>query len=264
MIFPLLKRNLKSSLMTMIGFIAILAMYFGVIIYMYDPAMSEMLNQYQEILPEMMNAVGMSGIATNLIEFVGIYLYGFLMLMIPMVFTIMMVNKTLVKYLDSGSMAIILAAPNSRFSVIMTQLFSLIMNILIFMLTITLIGYGFAQTMFPNELDLIIYFKLNFSIFNLHLLLGSITFLSACIFNESKHFTLYGVGLPIIFLLTHMLSNMGDKLAFFKYFSVFSLFPKEAIIAGESSTVMNLVMIGGAFILFSIAIKVFTKKDLSL
>ena len=75
---PLLKRNLLSSLKIMAILYAVMTMYTVVIIYMYDPALADMLDSFQSAIPEMMRAFGMSGIASNLLEFIQIYLYGFI------------------------------------------------------------------------------------------------------------------------------------------------------------------------------------------
>lgn len=58
-----------------------------------DPELAEMLQGYQEALPQMMAAVGMTGVASSLIEWMQIYLYGFIMLLFPLIFIIIAVNK---------------------------------------------------------------------------------------------------------------------------------------------------------------------------
>ncbi len=42
-----------------------------------------MLSSYQEALPEMMAAVGMTDVAQNLLEWIRVYLYGFIMPLFP-------------------------------------------------------------------------------------------------------------------------------------------------------------------------------------
>lgn len=50
---PLFKKNMLSSLKLLFIILAVMALYTCVIIYMYDPALSDMLNDYQQALPEM-------------------------------------------------------------------------------------------------------------------------------------------------------------------------------------------------------------------
>ena len=122
---PMLKHNFKACLVPFIIIFAFLVMYTTVIIYMYNPELAEMLQGYQKALPEMMAAVGMTGVAASLIEWIQIYLYGFIMLLFPLIFIIIAVNKLVMGFIDNGSMAGILATPNSRGKIIITQLLSL-------------------------------------------------------------------------------------------------------------------------------------------
>ena len=81
----------------------------------------------------------MTGIATSLIEFIKIYLYGFLMLIFPMIFIIIITNMTIMKYVDSGSMANLLSTNNSRRKIILTQAFSIILGVIVLITIMTVI-----------------------------------------------------------------------------------------------------------------------------
>ena len=113
-------RNLKQIVKPLLIFIIVLSMYTSIIIYMYNPSLIDMLNDYQKALPQTMSAFGMTGVATSLIEFIKIYLYGFLMLIFPMIFIIIITNMTIMKYVDSGSMANLLSTNNSRKKIIIS------------------------------------------------------------------------------------------------------------------------------------------------
>lgn len=174
-------------------------MYTTVIIYMYDPELAHMLNDYQQALPGMMTAVGMTGIAGNLTEFVHIYLYGFIMLVFPVIFLIILGNKLLAHYVDTGSMAVLLSTPNSRIRILVTQLLTLLLETALLIALITAIGIVSCESLFPGELDIPVYLKLNAALLLLHLMLGGIGFLPACIFNDSKWYFFVGAGLLILF-----------------------------------------------------------------
>lgn len=267
--FPLFKRNLLSSLKIMIIFFAVMTMYISVIIYMYDPALADMLNDYQKALPEMMNAVGMTGIASNLIEFVHIYLYGFILLVFPMVFTIIEVNKLLTHYIDSGSFASLLATPNSRMKILRTQWLSIMLHLAILIASTTIVGMLTCSLLFPNELDIPKYLILNGVLLLLHACIASIIFLAACIFHEARLFYLFGAGIPVIFYLLQMLGNMGGDLENLKYGSIFTLFPGKEIVAGDftfaSGAITSTIILGVLILLFSsIGFFYFKKKDLPL
>lgn len=232
---------------------------------MYDPKLMDMLNDYQEALPGMMQAVGMTGVATNLIEFIKIYLYGFLMLIFPLIFSIMIGNSFIMRYVETGSMACLLATPNSRKKIIITQALSMIVSIMILMVLITVIGATCSNVMFPGKLDIMRYIELNISTLLMQLVIGGIVFLAAAIFNESKYFYTFGAGIPLLFFLIKMLSNMGEKLDNLKYFTVYTLLPLDDIVAGNSDIwIYNVVMGLLIIVLYSGGILYFTKKDLSL
>lgn len=263
--YPLLKRNMVSCVKPFIIILAVLCMYTLVIMYMYNPELAEMMQDWQEALPGVMEAVGMSGVATNLLEWMQIYLYGFLMLLFPLIFTIIVVHKLLMSYIDNGSMANILATPNSREKIIRTQALSIIIWMTILMTALTIVGIFGAQIMFPDELNIKRYIMLNASTLLMQLLVCGIAFLGACISTESKTYYALGAGLPLIFFLLQMISNMGEKLENLKYVTIYTLLPATEIVQGKSGALgSNLIMAGLAMILFAIGMEWFKRRDLSL
>lgn len=261
----LLKRNMQQLVKPLIIFTAVLSLYTSVIIYMFDPALMDMLNDYQNALPEMMSAVGMSGIATSLLEFIKIYLYGFIMFIFPLIFIIILCSGFIMRYIDSGSMACLLASPHTRVKIIITQAASVIFGIILLMTMITGIGIACCEIMFPGELDLMRYLVLNGSTLLLQLAIGGIVFFAACIFNEARNYYAIGAGIPLAFFLLNLLGNMGGKLENLKYATIYSLLPADKIIAGESGLWqynLALAIIGAAF--FAGGIVLFSKRDLPL
>lgn len=262
---PLFKLDLKRVVKIMLLFMGILAMYSIVIIWMFDPDLADMLVQYQQIMPEMMSAFGMTGDTSSLIAFINTYLYGFLMLIIPMIFEIMIVNSFIMKYVDNGSLACIMATPNSRRKIIITQLIAILLSIILLFSCITLIGYVACELMFQGELDVTKYINLNISALLLHLAISGIAFFAACFFNEEKGYFFLGAGLPIAFYLIQMLSNMGDSLDNLKYFTLYTIFPADKIIAGEEGVMLyNLLLILITVLLYVFGSFRFIKKDLPI
>ena len=265
MIVTLLKQNIRACIKPMLILFAVICLYTSVIIYMYNPELSEMLNGYQEALPEMMSAVGMTGIATNLLEWIQIYLYGFIMNIFPMVFAIIMVNQVLMRYIDRGSIAGILSTPHSRVRIIVTQAVSAMLLMLLLLAAVTAVGVFCCETVFPGELDIAGYLKLNAGAALLQLLVLAIAFLSACVCSESKYYYTFGAGIPILEFLLLMLSNMGDKLKNLKYFTIYSLFPGDKIVSGGDGYLPNLLAMAGiAIVLYVAGILWFRKRDLSV
>lgn len=81
-------REMKNSVKLLFILAAVMALYIGIIIYMYEPEMMALLDSYVDAMPEMMAAVGMTAGATDLLGFMISYLYGFILLVFPMIFCI--------------------------------------------------------------------------------------------------------------------------------------------------------------------------------
>ena len=265
MILPLLKRNFCSCIKVFLILFAVICLYTTVIIYMYNPELADMLNDYQKALPEMMSAVGMTDIASNLLEWIQIYLYGFIMNVFPMVFAIILGNKLLMRDIDRGSMAGILTSPNSRFSILLTQVVSAILLMFLMLAAVTGVGIASCEMLFPGELDISHYFLLNVGSFLLQLVVLSIVFLCASFCSESKYFYTFGAGIPILFFLIQMISNMGEKLQNLKYLTIYTLFPAQDIIQGTGNAAAGLISMAVlSLLMFSGSMIWFCKRDLSL
>ena len=261
----LLKRNLKQALIPFAAIFALLCLYYGVIIYMYDPSMADMLSGYQEIMPEMMAAVGMTGVADSLLEWVQIYLYGFIIILLPLILILILTSRFVMQYIDSGSMAYLLASPNSRGRIIGTQLASLYLTVFLLMALATAMGLAFCQGLFPGELDIGGYLQLNLYTLLLQWAVASICFAAACFASESKQYYAFGAGIPLVFFLFHMMANMGGDLEIFQYMTIYSLLPARQVLEGDSQA----LLFGGILLLIAVVLSAagvirFRRRDLSL
>lgn len=262
MLWTLLKRDIKCCTKPFLIIFAVICMYTTIIIYMYEPEFSEVLEQYQEMMPQLMSAVGMTGVANSLIEWIQIYLYGFIMTLFPLIFMIIMVQRLLTGYVDSGSVANLLSAPNSRGKIIMTQLLAAVLGVLLLMTAVTVVGVSVSELMFEGELDIKKYILLNVSTMLVWLVICGIAFLAACFCNESKYFYTFGAGVPLLFFLLQMISNMGEKLENLKYATIYTLLPAEKIISGEGGyAAEHISLICMAVVLFGIGVLHFKRKD---
>lgn len=262
---PLLKSEIKSNAKVLVIFMVIMSIYIPVIVYMYDPKLAEMLKGFEEAMPDMMAAFGMVVTGSDLISFLNSYLFGFILLLFPMIFSIMLANKLVAKYVDSGSMACLLASPNTRRKIIFTQILVMKLNLFILISYATALAIITSQIFFPGDLNIKGYLLMSLSLYILQLAIGSIAFCASCIFNETKNSYLYGAGIPIIFYLIKMLANMGGKLENLKYATIFTLLPVDKISAGESGTLTPvLILLAIATVFYLIGAYIFTKKDLPI
>ena len=86
--FPLFRRDAVPAFKLLAVVAAILTMYSILIIMMFDPSIGKLLEQLQQSMPEMMNLFGMGALTSTLTEFIANYLYGFLMLLVPLLFIV--------------------------------------------------------------------------------------------------------------------------------------------------------------------------------
>lgn len=261
----LFKREMKHSWKLFLIFGLILTIYITMIISMYDPELADALEQFERLMPELMSAVGMTGANDTLGSFMSSYLYGMILLVFPMVFSVIRANGLIAKYVDHGSMVSLLAAPVRRIRIVITQYVVLVFGIFLLLAYCTVLEYAAAQWLFPDELILEELLRLNAGLFCLQVFLGSFCFMCSCIFSDTKYSMVFGAGIPVFMYVLQMLANMGGKLEKIKYMTCFSLFRPEPIMKADGAALMEAGILLLAGIVFSgISFSVFCSKDMSI
>ncbi|MDL2220521.1 ABC transporter permease [Eubacteriales bacterium OttesenSCG-928-N14] len=259
----LFRQGIKANYKVFLGFLALITLYVVVVVYIFDPRMSAVLDQFAQLMPELMAMFGMVGSGTTLIGFMSSYLYGFLLLLFPMVFTIILANQLVVRYVDTGSMTYLLSSPNPRGRIIRTQMLVLLCSIAFTICYVTLLGIAVAEIYFPGQLDIGRFVLLNVGALGLHVAIGGISFLASAACNETRNALLFGAGSLVTFYLLQMVANLGGPMAWAKYLTIFTLFDPDGIVAGNSTA---FVMMGALFVLgivcFTVANRVFIRRDL--
>ena len=258
-------REMKNSLKLLVIFAAIMTMYVAIIITMYDPALMATLDSFVEVIPELMASVGMQAGATSLLGFMVSYLYGFILLVFPMVFCILRANGLIAKYVERGSMVTLMAAPVRRETIAATQMWVLISGIVILLGYITGVEVAVCHTSFPGELDVSQLVKLNAGLLCLHLFIGGICFWSSCLFSETRYSLAFGAGIPALMYVIQMLANVGGKARDLRYVTFFTLFQPEDLLAGESSAYAGaaILLLAGCA-MFAAGIVTLSRKDLHI
>ena len=173
---------MKGSFKLLLIFAGILTMYITMIVGMYDPNLSDAIRQFEKLMPDLMAAVGMTGGNDTLGGFLSSYLYGMIMIVFPMVYSIIRANGLAAKYVDRGSMAFLLAAPVKRVTIAVTQLAALISGIVLLLIYCTVLEYTAAQIMFPGELPFAQLIRLNAGLLCLQLFIACFCFLCSVSF----------------------------------------------------------------------------------
>lgn len=262
---PLYKRGIKENWKMLLVLAAVLTMYFTIIITMFDPTFGNALDELAKAMPELMAIVGMTPTGTSLIGFLSAYLYGFIMLVFPMIFSILCANRLVAQKVDRGSMSYLLAAPVKRSTVAFTQMKVLASGLLVLIVYAALVGIVSSEAFFPGELEIGKFLLINAGVLCLHLFIGGICLLCACLFSEPKYSIGVGAGIPALAFIIQMLSNAGEGLEKAKYATFFSLFHADGLIAGDPAALWGMAaLFVGALLLFAAAILVFSKKDLHI
>ncbi len=264
MIKSLFLFNLRENKILIIAFSLIGTLYATVSIGMYDPSSAEALEAMLELLPEaMIRMMGFDQIGGDITHYVSNYLYGFIMLLFPVIFSIMMGTKLVSKYVDQGSMTYLLTMPYTRKKIVITQavFFALSLFVVIFFNVLVIIVM--AESMFPNDLQIWNFVMLNLVTYAVHLTLAGLTFLFSVLFSDaSKSLGLSG-GFLIAFFIINMLSSISDKTEFLKYLTPFTLIDIEYILEGGSHGVLSfIVLILTAIAVFVLSIEIFHKKSI--
>lgn len=263
--WTLYRRGMQGSWKMLVIFAAVLTMYFTIIISMFDPTLGNVLDELAKAMPDLMAMVGMNPASSELVSFMASYLYGFIMLIFPMIFSILSANKLIARHVDRGSMTYLMAAPVKRTTVAFTQMKVMGTGLFVLVLYATVVGTVVCELSFPGELAIGKFLLLNAGALCLQLFIGGICFLSSCIFNDSKYAIGVGAGIPALGFIIQMIANAGKELENIKYATFFTLFNPDGIIAGEAGAYWGMaILFIGAIVLFATAIAVFSKKDLHI
>jgi ABC-2 type transport system permease protein len=107
--------------------------------------------------------------------------------------------------------------------------------------------------------------KLNLALLFSHLFIAGICFLFSCIFSQSNYSLTFGAGIPTLMYIFQMLANVGKKAQIFKYFTFFTLFDPNSIVAKEAGAFIGpIILFVGAIALYLLGGVIFCKKDMSL
>lgn len=264
MSWALFKVNVRDNRTLWIIMTAVFCLYMVMIVAMFDPNASEQFAGMLDAIPEAMrNAFGFDRIGQSLISFVTASLYGFLVFLFPMVISVVVNHKLIAAHVDRGSMAYLLATPNTRRKIALTQvLFSLVHITLLFSI-VTAVGILISQAMFPGHLNIGQFIMVNVYALILYYALGGLGFLASCAASESKHSLSVGLGLPVAFLILQLLGNAGDKFSWVGKLSLYYLFDPIRLTNGESFAYLGMAIFAVlAVVLYTAGVLLFDKRDL--
>ncbi len=266
MIPTLFRRNIRTHGKLVLAALAVFTMYMKVILNMYDKGTADLLQSLASLKmsKELMAAFGFSTPPPGLLGFISSYLYGFLLLALPMVPLLVIANKLVASLVDQGTMAALLALPHTRRSVAATQALFLLAVLTVQVLWITALGLGFSSAKFPGQLDQAAFLRLNLGLWLMLFAVSGIAFFASCMFNENRWSLALGSGLPVFFLVMQMLKNASPGDTWLAWLTMFSLFSANALAGGSVPWPQMLALFAIGAVLYMGGIWVFDRKDLPL
>lgn len=261
----LLKKEIKSNWVLLVIFMAVLSMYASMIIMMFDPKLGESLKMMSESMPDVFAAFGMADVGTTLLEFVSGYLYGMLMIAFPCVFVIILSNRLVAKYVDNGSMAYLLAVPEKRRKIVITQAVVLLLAVLVLIVYIAGLILVLGEVMFSGEMEIPAFIRVNVGLMGLLVFIGGACFCASCFCNESKNSSAISTTIVVYSILLQMISQVGEKFEHVKYATPLTLFDVKGLSVNDSQAwIMCCILYVAGIILMGIGIARFSKRDLPL
>lgn len=257
--------NWKSNWKVLMIFSFIMVFYFSMIIVMYDPMTTDSMAALIEMLPqELINMMGFTLKVPTYTGFVASYFYGFLAIMFPTILLIMVSYRLMGKLVDRGSMAYLLATPNSRVKIATTQAISLMTLISAIIAIITFAGIAFSSVFFEGQLDISKFLLINFGLWCYFFAVSSLSFFASAFFNEGRHAISFGSAFPVAFFVIQMIAQLGDKTEVAKYFTLLTLFQPNDILMESYSFTPLLALIAIGLVGYSASIWMFKHRDLPL
>lgn len=263
----LLKATIKSNWAIGAAFMFIMHMYLFVMISMYDPGSMDGLIAMMRSLPtEIMSAMGMARMGTDLASYVGNFYYNLIAILFPSVYCIIVANRLIARHVDTGSMAYLLSTPNSRITIVVTQAVYLVASITALFVFLSVSGIAMSQSMFPGYLNVKGFILLNTVTMLVFYAVSGICFFVSCLFRDSKHsFGLCSIALTAFFMM-NMLGRMGDMYSWMSRLTLFSMIDPSRILAEDSRVIATAVLVstGIAIAAYSGGTLVFSRRSLPI
>lgn len=265
MIAALYARGAKTSLIPTVIIAAVLAMYTTLITALYDPDASAALDAMMKTMPGLFDAFGMGDDTTTLMGFLLNYLYGFLYVLFPLVLILLLVHRLVIRPIDRGSMAYLLASPHRRGAIVGTLAAVMLTMLAALMVFLTVLEFGTAVVLFPDEQLGIGLLRVNAGLSALWLCMAGLSLLSACAFRDAAPALWAGGGFVIVEFVAQMVAQAGDRFKDIRYATFLTLFDRYGLADGDGTAVWQavaLAVVGVASL--AAAMTAFVRRDLEV
>lgn len=263
---PLLKQDLMENIRLWLIVTGAMTLYTVLLIAGCGPGGEANVPVFFEILPDSLRmALGLERYEPSLNGVLGGYLYGTVFMIAPLLFSIPAACRLVAAKTESGMMTWILAAPCDRARIAFTQIYFLGFGLFLMFFVTGTAGMIWGLWKQPALFSAGSFFLMNLGAFCLHFCVGGAAFLASCACNDRETALMIGTGVPLLFYLIYMLSNMGGILDYLKYATVFSLCSAGDIVEGNLMFAWKypVLILSGVFLSW-MGMRTFEKRDLPL
>ena len=153
--FTLFRYSCRKTVPLWLIFTVLMSLYAFAVVRMYDPVAGAALISLTESLPQAMTILGMANDTNTFTAFIVNYLYGMLMLALPMVYTVIVSVQLMAHHVSNGTMSYLLASPNSRKRIAATQRNVLVVTLLLMLAVCCVVTIGLCEYFYPGQLDIL-------------------------------------------------------------------------------------------------------------
>jgi ABC-2 type transport system permease protein len=268
MSWPLYLSMMKSHGKMLGGFIYGAVAYIVLIIWIY-PSIADMkgFNEMINALPEgMRRLIGMENGINSLADYIAGEFYGMLFLIILMVYVILTSTRLMARLVDQGSMAYLLATPNSRVKIAATQAAVMITGLGFIVVFTTLSGIAASEWLISgHELDIASFITLNVLTFLIFSVISGYCFFISSAFNDEKKALGISAGITLFFYMLNMAGKLSEETEWLLNFTIFKLYGPIKMISNDTDALSTGLWLGlAAILLFTGSITVFKRRNLPL
>lgn len=258
------KNLFKSNFKFILIFVSVLSVYLGIIISLIDTSGIEKVKELFGTMGDMLSVFGISTESmTSPLAYTASTFFAVLIIAFTMVYYLFIVNKIIVKPIETTSIVSTLSTPITRVKFSITQIIFIIVSMLILFLSILLVGSIMLNNL--GDFDFLAYFNLVSLFYLLTTMVAILSYTLAVIFTNTKFKSLYMI-VPIAFIILNMLSNAGgEKLSLINLITPFGWLDSMEII-NENANILGLyiLLISLILILSFVSVKVFKNKNLTI
>jgi ABC-2 type transport system permease protein len=257
----MIKTNGKLMLYMGLGSFVIMVAY----VMLFPAIANQNMDQLLKSMPEsVLKAFHLSDGLNTLTGFLIAEFYSMIYLILLIVYSVLTANHLVSRLVDRGSMAYLVATPNSRIRIITTQI-SFLLTGLVFISICIVLGAWVSDTWLIDKsmLDMHVFLRINLVGFLTFAVISAYSFLFSCIFNDERRAVSISAGITILFLILDIVGKVSDDLDWLRNFTIFRVFDPSKIADGAVNVMpLSIGLAVASIILFVAGAIIFKRKDL--